>query len=125
MVADPPHDPAVLARKPDVGVDVFDALDVRVGRVVDVEEFPQARSPAWKVTVDFGPAVGRLHTSARITNYGRPELLGRQVVGAINLGTKRIAGFESQFLILGAFEPAGTVRLLQVDGDVPPGAPVG
>ncbi|MBW3576539.1 MAG: tRNA-binding protein [Actinobacteria bacterium] len=125
MVADGSHDPAALARKPDVGVDLFAALDVRVGRVVEVEDFPEVRSPAWKVTVDFGPAVGRLRTSARITNYGRPELLGRQVIGAINLGTKRIAGFDSQFLILGAFQPDGTVRLLQVDAGVPPGAPVG
>jgi tRNA-binding protein len=68
--------------------------------------------------------VGRLRTSAQITNYTADELLGRTVVGAINLGEKRIAGFTSQFLILGALDPDGTVRLLELPGDVAPGAPI-
>ncbi|HVM40062.1 MAG TPA: tRNA-binding protein [Acidimicrobiia bacterium] len=112
-----------MERKPDIGPEGFFALDLRVGRVVDVEAFPEARVPAWKLRVDFGPAVGVLQTSAQITNYERDELVGRLVVGAVNLGTKRIAGFESQFLVLGALEPDGTVHLLDVDG-VEPGAPV-
>ena len=112
------------ARKPDVGADVFFALDLRVGRVIGVEPFPEARVPAWKVEVDFGPAVGALRTSAQVTNYPREELLGRTVVGAINLGSKRIAGFASEFLLLGGIEPDGTVQLLSVDGDLDPGAPV-
>jgi tRNA-binding protein len=68
--------------------------------------------------------VGQLQTSAQITNYAADDLLGRLVVGAINLGDKRIAGFTSEFLILGSLEPDGTVRLLQVDDGVSPGAPV-
>ncbi|HEX5367504.1 MAG TPA: tRNA-binding protein [Acidimicrobiales bacterium] len=120
-----PYAPEVLARKPDVGADGFFALDVRIGRVTGVEPFPEARKPAWKLTVDFGPAVGTLRTSAQVTNYGADELVGRLVVGAINLGTKRIAGFTSQFLVLGALEPDGTVRLLEVPDGVAPGAPVG
>lgn len=113
------------ARKSQVDADVFFALDLRVGRVTRVEEFPQARKPALKLTVDFGPAVGELHSSAQLTNYRREELLDRLVIGAINLGTKRIAGFASEFLVLGALERDGVVRLLAVDDSPAPGTPVG
>ena len=113
-----------LERKPDVGTDGFFALDLRTGRVVGVEPFPEARKPAWKLTVDFGPVVGTLRTSAQVTNYAAEELKDRVVVGAINLGRKRIAGFTSEFLILGALDPDGTVRLLEVPDGVEPGAPV-
>ena len=119
-----PYAPEGLARKDDIGADGFFALDLRVGRVVDVEAFPEARKPAWKVSVDFGPVVGVLRTSAQITNYTADELRGRLVVGAINLGTKRIAGFTSEFLVLGSLDPDGTVRLLQLEDGVVPGAPV-
>ena len=114
---------AVTPRKPDVGADAFFALDLRVGRVVAVEPFPEARRPAWKLTVDFGPDVGELRTSAQITNYGADDLEGRLVVGAINLGAKRIAGFRSEFLVLGGISDDGVVHLLEVDGVVP-GDPV-
>jgi tRNA-binding protein len=119
-----PYAPEALPRKDDIGAEGFFALDLRAGRVVDVEPFPEARKPAWKLTVDFGPVVGQLRTSAQITNYAADELMGRLVVGAINLGTKRIAGFPSEFLVLGALDPDGTVRLLQLEPDVRPGAPV-
>lgn len=119
-----PYAPDGLPRKDDIGAEGFFAVDLRAGRVVDVEPFPEARKPAWKLTVDFGPVVGRLRTSAQITNYAADELTGRLVVGAINLGTKRIAGFTSEFLVLGALDPDGTVRLLQLEPDVQPGAPV-
>ena len=110
-------------RKPDIGADAFFALDLRVGRVVAVTPFPEARKPAWKLRVDFGPEVGELQTSAQVTNYTEDELVGRLVVGAINLGAKRIAGYRSEFLVLGGLEPDGTVHLLDVDG-VEPGATV-
>ncbi|MDQ3753009.1 MAG: tRNA-binding protein [Actinomycetota bacterium] len=97
---------------------------MRVGRIVEVEGFPQARKPSLKLTVDFGPVVGVLKTSAQVTNYTHDELRGRLVVGAINLGARRIAGFRSEFLVLGAMDPDGTVRLLQVEPDVEPGAPI-
>lgn len=119
-----PYAPGTLARKEPVGAEAFFALDLRAGRVVEVEEFPEARKPAWKLAVDFGPAVGTLRTSAQVTNYARDELLGRMVVGAINLGDKRIAGFPSQFLVLGTLRPDGTVDLLAVADGVEPGAPV-
>lgn len=113
-----------LPKKEDIGAGDFFALDMRVGRVLEVEEFPEARKPAWKLTVDFGPHVGTLRTSAQVTNYSKEELVGRLVVGAVNLGEKRIAGFKSQFLVLGSMDPDGTVRLLQVEDDVEPGAPI-
>jgi tRNA-binding protein len=119
-----PYAPDKLERKADVGADGFFALDLRTGRVTDVEPFPEARKPAWKLTVDFGPVVGTLRTSAQVTNYSADELRGRVVVGAINLGRKRIAGFTSEFLILGALDPNGTVRLLELPPGVGPGAPV-
>lgn len=110
-------------RKPDVEPGTFSALDLRVGRILQVRAFPRARKPAWQLAVDFGPEVGVLSTSAQVTNYREDELLGRLVVGAINLGSKRIAGFTSEFLVLGAVESDGTVRLLEVP-PVDPGAPV-
>lgn len=119
-----PYDPATLPRKDDVGTDAFFALDLRAGRITSVEEFPQARKPAWKLTVDFGPVLGELRTSAQIRNYSAQELLGRTVVGAVNLGSKRIAGFVSEFLVLGALDPDGTVRLLELPDGVGPGAPI-
>ena len=116
--------PATRGRtKPEVGPEGFAALDLRVGRVVAVAPFPEARRPAYKLTVDFGD-LGQRHTSAQITNYAPDELLGRDVVGALNLGARRIAGFMSEFLVLGGLEADGTVRLLQPDASLPPGSPV-
>ncbi|CAN5733259.1 tRNA-binding protein [soil metagenome] len=114
----------MTAPKDTVDAGAFFAIDLRVGRVVDVEPFPEARKPAWKLTVDFGPELGTLRTSAQVTNYRAEELLGRQVVGAINLGERRIAGFVSQFLVLGGIQPDGTVQLLAPDAELPPGSPV-
>ena len=107
-----------------MSLEAFLAVDMRAGRVLAVEEFPEARRPAWKLTVDFGPEIGTLRTSAQVTNYAREELEGRMVIGAVNLGEKRIAGFTSQFLVLGTIDPDGTVRLLRVEDGVAPGAPV-
>lgn len=114
-------DEATTARLPDVDPTSFFALDMRVGRITHVEAFPEARRPAWKLTVDFGPEIGSLGTSAQVTNYAREELVGRLVVGAVNLGAKRIAGFRSEFLVLGAVDDAGTVTLLEVAESAQPG----
>lgn len=116
--------PEKLPRKDEIGIDGFFAVDLRTGVVVEVEPFPEARKPSYKLKVDFGPVVGVLQTSAQITNYTPDELAGRMVVGAINLGTKRIAGFKSEFLILGALDPDGTVRLLELPEGVQSGAPI-
>lgn len=118
-----PYAPEKHPRKAEVGIEGFLALDLRVGRVLEVAPFPEARAPAWKVRVDFGP-LGILQTSAKITTYSAEQLVGRQVVGAVNLGSKRIAGFVSEFLILGGLAPDGTVHLLGLDADLAPGSVV-
>lgn len=105
--------------KPDAP-DAFFAVDMRVGKVTEVRPFPEARKPAWKVAVDFGP-LGNRWTSAQITHYAPTELVGRLVVGAVNLGAKRIAGFRSEFLLLGAVGADGVVWLLSPDAGARPG----
>lgn len=111
-----------LETKPTADVAAFGSLDLRVGRVVAVAPFPEARRPAYKLTVDFGPVLGQRRTSAQVTEYAREDLVGRQVVGVLNLGTRRIAGFDSEFLVLGAMREEGGVALLDVDDELPPGS---
>jgi tRNA-binding protein len=91
---------------------------MRVGRIVEVDEFPEARVPAWKLTVDFGDEVGVKRSSAQITHYTREELEGRLVVGVVNFPPKRIAGFASEVLVLGALDDEKGVVLLRPDDDV-------
>ncbi len=117
-----PYDPATAAAKPEIDPATFFDLDLRIGVVTEVQPFPEARKPAWKITVDFGPHVGTLRTSAQLTNYPAEDLVGRHVTGVVNLPPKRIAGFRSEFLILGALEADGTVQLLAADRDLPPGS---
>jgi tRNA-binding protein len=124
MSDEQPWEPSDLAAKADVDAGDFFAVDMRVGRITEVEAFPEARNPAWKLTVDFGPVIGVRRTSAQVTNYGENELVGRKVVGALNLGAKRIAGFRSEFLVLGSMDPDGLVRLLQVEDAAPLGAAI-
>ena len=119
------YHPATLAAKPDVDAKHFHALDLRVGRVVAAELFPAARKPSLRLRVDFGPIIGELETSAQITRYEPAALIGRLVVGAINLGVRRIAGLDSRFLVLGGLHPDGSVALLGLDEDLAPGSAVG
>jgi tRNA-binding protein len=99
----------------------FEAVDMRVGRVLEVAEFPEARVPAWKLRIDFGPEVGEKWSSAQITDYGREELDGRLVVAVVNFPPKRIGPFLSEVLVLGALDDAKGVVLLRPDSDVEPG----
>ena len=100
----------------------FDKVDVRVGEVIDVEPFPEARKPAMKLEIDFGDSIGTRRTSARITTHYQPEdLVGRQVVAVINFPPKRIAGFKSEVLVLGVPQDDGEVVLLSPDHTVPLG----
>ena len=103
----------------------FERIDMRVGRVTAVEEFPEARQPAWKLEVDFGPELGTRRSSAQITHYGRMELEGRLVVCVVNFEPKRIAGFKSEVLVMGALDPERGVVLLQPDGDAELGSRIG
>lgn len=113
-----------MESRPDIPVDTFAAVDMRVGEVREVLPFPEARRPAWRIRVDFGPELGERWTSAQVTNYAAEELLGRRVVGCVNLGARRIAGFESEFLLLGSIEADGTVLLLAADPTAELGAPI-
>jgi tRNA-binding protein len=117
-------DVAELAARPEVDAEAFHAIDLRVGRVVAAEPFPAARKPSLRVRVDFGPVLGELETSAQITHYDPAALIGRLVVGAVNLGARRIAGFDSRFLLLGGLHPDGRVALLLPDEALPPGSVV-
>jgi tRNA-binding protein len=100
----------------------FEKVDVRVGRVVATEPFPEARKPSIKLSVDFGPEVGEKKTSAQLTaHYAAEDLLGRQVVAVVNFPPKRIAGFKSEVLILGVPDENGEVVLLSPDREVPLG----
>lgn len=109
-------------RKPEVSWDVFNKLDLRVGTVERAESFPQAKRPAIKLWLNFGPEVGVLKTSAQITDHYQPEaLLGRQLVAVVNFPPKQIANFMSECLVVGALEPSGAVVLLGVDRPVDSG----
>ena len=100
----------------------FERVDMRVGRIVEVEEFPEARRPAWKLRVDFGPEVGVRRSSAQITNYSRAELEGRLVIGVVNFPPKQIGPIRSECLVTGFHNERGEVVLCVPDKDVPLGA---
>ena len=102
--------------------DDFAKVDMRVGRIVEVEDFPEARKPAWKLTIDFGEELGVKRSSAQITNYDREELEGRRVVAVVNFPPRQIGPVRSEVLVLGASDAEGRVILLAPDTDVPLGA---
>ena len=103
----------------------FEKVDMRVGVVVDAQDFPEARRPAYRLWIDFGP-LGVKRSSAQITAYYRAEeLVGRSVIAVVNFPPKRIGAFVSEVLVLGSYNDAGQVILLQPDRAVAPGAKIG
>ncbi|HET9385110.1 MAG TPA: tRNA-binding protein [Gemmatimonadales bacterium] len=103
----------------------FAKVDIRVGRIVQAEEFPQARKPAYKLRIDFGPVVGLKNSSAQITKYYEPgELVGKLVLGVVNFPPRQIATFFSEVLTLGVILGEGDICLIHPDRDVPLGAPI-
>jgi tRNA-binding protein len=104
--------------------DEFARLELAVGRVTEVEDFPQAREPAYKLTIDFGPR-GTRRSSAQLTHYAKDALLGRQVVCVLGFEPKRIAGFKSEVLVTGALSDAHGVVLLAPDSEVEDGTLIG
>ena len=104
----------------------FQAIDMRVGRVLEVEAFPEARVPAWKLTIDFGPEIGTKRSSAQVTHYPAEALEGRLVIGVVNFPPRRIAGFSSEALVLGGYDDEHGVVLLKPDrDDCAPGSRIG
>jgi tRNA-binding protein len=96
----------------DLGWDEFMRVDMRVGRILEVEDFPEARRPAWKLRVDFGDEIGMRRSSAQITNYPREDLVGRLVIGVVNFPAKQIGPVRSECLVLGTYAADGAVLLL-------------
>ena len=105
-------------------IEDFERVDMRVGRVVSVDDFPEARKPAWKVEVDFGPEIGTKRSSAQITNYAREDLEGRLVVAVTNFPPRQVGPFVSEVLLLGVPDDHGRIILLRPDSEVPPGGRV-
>lgn len=105
----------------DLTFDEFRRVEIRVGTVTDVQPFPEARNPAWKLWIDFGPEIGTRKTSAQVTNYDREELLGRQVAAVVNFPKKQIGKFMSECLTLGFPGENGEVILIGPDRKIPNG----
>ena len=105
-----------------IDIDHFQAVDMRVGRVVAVDDFPEARVPAWKLTIDFGPELGCKRSSAQITHYSRDQLEGSLVVAVVNFPPRRIGPFSSEVLVLGALDEHNGVVLVRPDRDAAPGS---
>jgi tRNA-binding protein len=96
-----------------ISYDDFSKIEIRVGKVIEVQDFPEARKPAYKLTIDFGPEIGAKKSSAQITkNYTKEELLGKQVMGVVNFPPKQIGPFVSEVLTLGVEDEEGNVVLL-------------
>lgn len=100
----------------------FEKVDLRSGTIVKAEPFPRAKKPAYKVWVDFGPEMGILQTSAQVTVHYTPEsLIGRMVIGCVNLGERNIAGFTSQFLLVGFLDNNHAICLATIEPVAPNG----
>jgi tRNA-binding protein len=107
-----------MTTRDQIDFDHFQAVDMRVGRVTAVEDFPEARKPAWKLVIDFGPEIGTKRSSAQIKNYDRAELEGRLVVAVVNFPPRQIGPFSSEVLVLGALDGEKGVILLRPDDEV-------
>ena len=112
---------APITLLPVIDYDDFMKVDIRVGRVTRVEDFPEARKPAWKLVIDFGPEIGEKRSSAQIKNYSREELEGRLVLAVVNFPPRQIGPVRSEVLTLGVTDEDGRVILLRPDSDVPLG----
>lgn len=108
-----------------ISYDDFAKVDIRVGRILAAEDFPQARKPAYKLKIDFGPALGIKHSSAQITKYyNPPDLVGQLVLAVVNFPPRQIATFFSEVLTLGVILGEGDICLVHPDRDVPLGSPI-
>jgi len=104
-----------------ISFDDFLQVDIRVGTIVEVEQFPEAKKPALKLTIDFGSVIGLKRSSAQIANYRPEELIGKQVAAVVNFPSRQIGPFRSEVLTLGFPDAAGKVVLFSPDQKVPNG----
>lgn len=110
---------------PTTTFDAFLQIDMRVGTITEVRDFPEARKPAYQLTIDFGPLGSRKSSAQLVKNYDKADLLGRKIVAVINFPPRQIAHFMSECLVLGAVNEQGDVRLLQPDAGAVNGERVG
>lgn len=116
------HYPLEMMMSELINFDDFEKVNIRVGRIVDAQDFPEARKPAYKLWVDFGTELGVKKTSAQVTqNYSKEELIGRMVAGVVNFPPRQIGKYMSEFLVLGFPDENGNVTLVRPDKDVPLG----
>jgi len=105
-----------------ISYDDFQKVDIRVGKIIDVEDFPTAKKPALKLYIDFGPEIGKKKTSAQITHlYSKENLIGRQVIAVVNFPPKQIGSFMSEVLVLGLSNESNAIVLVNPDQEVPNG----
>jgi tRNA-binding protein len=116
------HDQTAAAAE-EIGFDDFLRVDIRIGTIIEAEPFPEARKPAFKLKIDFGPAIGLKKSSAQIVDrYALEELAGRQVAAVVNFPPRQIGKFMSEVLTLGFADEAGAVILFAPDHPVPNGS---
>ena len=112
-----------LEARPNISFDEFLKVDMRIGEIIKVEDFPEARKPSYKITLDFGPGIGVKKSSSQITvHYTKEELVGRKVLAVVNFPPRQIGKFMSEVLVLGLGDDKDDVVLLAPDKDIPNGA---
>lgn len=115
-----------MSKKELIDIESFESLDIRAGTIIDVTEFREAKKPAFKIWIDFGPEVNIKKSSAQITDlYSIHELMGRQIVALVNVKTRQIGPFTSEFLVLGLYNNQNEVVLIQPERKVQDGSKLG
>ena len=108
-----------------IGYDDFSKVDMRVGKIIDAQDFPEARKPAYKLRIDFGTEIGMKNSSAQLTQrYEKEGLIGRKIVAVVNFPPKQVANFLSEVLVLGVDDGTGGILLLSTGNDAPLGSRV-